>query len=552
MLTTVTRPLRLGIVVDSFDIAAWMAKTLKTIMASTAVEIVLVIKIDSDFISTTSDNPARNESCLYRRYRKVDDRLFRSHADAFVPVNVSSFLSGPVLREIKVHWNGQYETFADADLREIQRYTLDVALQFSPRPLGGEAPAIARYGVWSHLFDDVLGGRSDTTGFWEVMESRSVTESALVARMHASNSLSVLYRSYTATDKWSVRRTNEKVAWKTSSFALRKLSQLHEEGEESLRDDTLNKIESYPNPSPSPLDNVTMVKLLAKHGWRYLCHKGHFLRHIDQWALYYKITDSDSVYLSGLNNCNVILPPKDRVYADPFCIEREGRYFIFFEEQVRDQRGVISFIEMSPDGQYGKPQVILEKDYHLSYPFIFSYKGEQFLVPESAENRTVELYRCTSWPHRWEPVDVMLHDVEAVDTTIEKIDDTYWMFTTMSSAKEVTNWDDLFLFYADTPFGPWTPHRRNPIKSDVRSARSAGRLFRDRNRLYRPAQDCSVRYGYGIVINEIEKITKSAYREREGHRIFPNEKQGILATHTLNSAGRLTVMDGRIARRKLF
>ena len=33
------------------------------------------------------------------------------------------------------------------------------------------------------------------------------------------------------------------------------------------------------------------------------------------------------------------------------------------------------------------------------------------------------------------------------------------------------------VFHADSPFGPFTPHRRNPVKSDVRSARPAGKLF---------------------------------------------------------------------------
>jgi hypothetical protein len=550
--TTAKRPLRLGIIVDSVDIAAWMAKALQALLASPTVEIVLLIRIDRSHMVTKSDNYVHGASLLYRLYRRLDDKLFRSRVDAFAPVSLASVLSAPVSVEVKAHWNGQYETFEEAALREIQRHELDVALELSSRSLGGEALTIARYGVWSHLFAEPLGWRGGPSGFWEVMETRPVTGAALVSRTQDSDPFNVLCRSYSATDKWSVRRNNEKVAWKTSSFALRKLSQLHEENGRNFLSDPVDNMESCFTPHSSPPDNITMVKLLAKHGWRYLRHSLHHLHCLDQWVLYYQITDNTSAYPVGLTNFNVILPPKERIYADPFCVERDGRYFIFFEEQAHNQSGVISFIEMSSDGRYGIPEVILKRDYHLSYPFIFSYGGEQFLVPESAENRTVELYRCSSWPGQWEPVEVMLQDVEAVDTTIEKIGDAYWMFVTMLSSQEAAGWDELFLFYADTPFGPWTPHRRNPIKSDARSARSAGRLFQYQGRLYRPSQDCSVRYGYGVVINEVEKITKSEYQEREVHRIFPNEGQGVLATHTLNRAGRLTVMDGRIARRRLF
>jgi hypothetical protein len=548
----VRRPLRLGIIVDTFDIAAWAAKTLKDIETSTLAEVVLLIKICSNRIATSGGNGVGDEGFLYRIYRRLDDKLFQPQPDAFGPVDLRPILSAPVL-EVMPRRNGQYDTFEDADLREIKRYELDIALQFSLHPLGGRALTIARYGVWSHLFDDPLDYRGGPAGFWEVMEARPITGSTLVARTQDSETYDALYCSYAATDKRSVRRSNNNVAWKTASFALRKIRQLYEASESTpLSEYSMDEMGSCFSPQSGPLDNITMVKLLAKHGWRFLRDRLYYFYYVDQWVLYYQITENTSDCLSGFNNYKIILPPKERSYADPFCVEHDGRYFIFLEEEVHGLgKGVISVIEMGPDGRYSKPEVVLEKDYHLSYPFIFFYGGEQFLVPESAANRTVELYRCTSWPGQWEPVDVMLYDVEAVDATIEKIDDTYWMFVNISSTRGASNWDELYLFYADRPFGPWTPHRSNPVKSDVRSARPAGRLFRYKGHLYRPAQDCSRQYGYAISINEIERITQSEYQEREVYRILPNWDRRALATHTLNRAGGLTVIDGRIARRKL-
>ncbi len=43
--------------------------------------------------------------------------------------------------------------------------------------------------------------------------------------------------------------------------------------------------------------------------------------------------------------------------------------------------------------------------------------------------------------------------------------------------------------------GPWEPHRRNPVKCDVRGSRPAGTPFVHGGELYRPAQDGSKRYG---------------------------------------------------------
>jgi hypothetical protein len=88
------------------------------------------------------------------------------------------------------------------------------------------------------------------------------------------------------------------------------------------------------------------------------------------------------------------------------------------------------------------------------------------------------------------------------------------------------------------------------VKSDVRSARPAGRLFRHGGHWYRPAQDCSVRYGYATVVHRIERIDREEYREVEASRIFPNWLPDMAGTHTLNAAGGLTVVDAWLKRRK--
>ena len=39
--------------------------------------------------------------------------------------------------------------------------------------------------------------------------------------------------------------------------------------------------------------------------------------------------------------------------------------------------------------------------------------------------------------------------------------------------------------------------------------------------LYRPAQDCSVRYGYATVVHQIERLSRTEFREHEVARIEP-------------------------------
>ena len=116
-----------------------------------------------------------------------------------------------------------------------------------------------------------------------------------------------------------------------------------------------------------------------------------------------------------------------------------------------------------------------------------------------------------------------------------------------------SSFDELFLFHSETlETRDWTPHPMNPVVSDVRRARPAGHVFSHQGRLIRPAQDCSKRYGYGIRLNEILRMTESEYEEVERTSIEPLWDSRVIGMHTLSHAGNLTVVDGILRRRRFF
>jgi hypothetical protein len=110
--------------------------------------------------------------------------------------------------------------------------------------------------------------------------------------------------------------------------------------------------------------------------------------------------------------------------------------------------------------------------------------------------------------------------------------------------------DELHLYYGDSPLGPWKPHAKNPVKSDVRNSRPAGRPFYWKGDLYRPAQDSSQRYGYGMRINRVVQLTPSEFREEEVSQILPQWRRDLRGTHTLNICDDLTVIDCLVHRRR--
>jgi hypothetical protein len=185
---------------------------------------------------------------------------------------------------------------------------------------------------------------------------------------------------------------------------------------------------------------------------------------------------------------------------------------------------------------------VLERPYHLSYPFVFEWNGTWWMLPETSHNQSVELYHCTAFPDCWVLEKTLLRDVRAADGTLWEQDGRWWLFANMATPGAGIH-DELHLYYADSPLGPWQAHPRNPVKSDARSSRPAGALFRSGADLIRPAQDCGTAYGRAIVLNKVETLTSEDYRESIVGRIEPGWRNGIVRTHTLNQAGGWRVLD---------
>ena len=248
----------------------------------------------------------------------------------------------------------------------------------------------------------------------------------------------------------------------------------------------------------------------------------------------------------------IIKAPAGRFFADPFLIKHEGNNYIFFEDfpLVRG-RGVISFIKINADGDYSEPVVVLEKKYHLSYPFLFTWNNQIFMIPETGENKTIELYSAVDFPVKWELEKVLMTGINAYDTTIWFADQRVWMFTNTIAEGQSGN-TDLSLFYANTIFDTWEKHPQNPVISNIASGRPAGNLFIDRGRKIRPSQNSSIRYGQELVFNMINTLTEEEYAEVKIGQIKANWYPGNLSCHTYNSNEDLEVIDGQLDHKSIM
>jgi hypothetical protein len=285
-----------------------------------------------------------------------------------------------------------------------------------------------------------------------------------------------------------------------------------------------------------------MIINLLKYLIRYLKSKYIFTFFYEQWYILYYLGGSNA---SDFSQYKKLVPPGDRFWADPHIIYEKDVYYIFLEEYMYSTRkGHISFMNMNQDGSWTEPIKVIDKPYHLSYPSVFKYEGTYYMIPESKQNKTIDIYRCVRFPDKWEFHKNMMSGIEAVDSTIFFHNGKYWLFSNNILNAGGNSYDELFLHYSDSLFsGRWTAHPANPIVSDIKRARPAGKIFEKNGKIYRPSQDCSRSYGYGLRLNEIVVINENEYKEIEVDTAFPEWDHDVRALHTLNHEEDLTVID---------
>jgi len=239
-----------------------------------------------------------------------------------------------------------------------------------------------------------------------------------------------------------------------------------------------------------------------------------FARRYQDWSIGVLIGESPLSLRPASGVSNPVLRASDvsdidaLFVADPFLLQLDDGYVMFFEVfNRRDWRGDIA-LATSEDGMewiYGS--VVLDEPFHVSYPYVFQWAGETYMVPESAEALGVFLYRAERFPYEWIRVQTLLKG-RYVDPSLVYASGRWWLFV-----GEPEN-DILRLFSSSSLYGRFVEHPRSPlIVGNKASARPAGRLLQFGERLFRCAQDAVHSYGERVSLFEILTLTTEEYRE---------------------------------------
>ena len=182
---------------------------------------------------------------------------------------------------------------------------------------------------------------------------------------------------------------------------------------------------------------------------------------------------------------------------------------------------------------------------HLSYPFIFMENNDIFVICEAYKSKKLNLYKINKTDLSLEKVREIFPNQEAIDPTIIKFNDKYWLFYSMKEKAD----ENLYLAYANSLSENFIQHPQNPIKSCKASSRSAGTPFILNNEIYRPAQNCQKFYGEKIVINKINILNEKEFSEDFSYEIsvpknFKDSQNNFIGIHTISSFGNETLIDG--------
>lgn len=218
----------------------------------------------------------------------------------------------------------------------------------------------------------------------------------------------------------------------------------------------------------------------------------------------------------GVNNpilsCRDVADVRASFVADPFMIRVGDDWLMFFEVMNREaRRGEIGLAASGDGVRWTYRQIVLREPYHLSYPHVFGWRDEYYMIPEAVQSNSVRLYRATRFPTEWAFVTTLLEGVYA-DPSVFRFDGRWWMFACSTPYGH----DTLRLYFADDLAGAWTEHPSSPIVSgNARTARPGGRVLVMGDRVVRFSQDCYALYGNSVRAFEISELTTAGYRERE-------------------------------------
>ncbi len=460
----------------------------------------------------------------------------RLHSNILNKFKITEFEINKFVYSAQYSKNGISIVLEEDSLKELKKLNLDVLLRFNKRILRGGILNLNKFGILSlHLGDD-MKYRGGPSGFWEVYNKEPNSGFIIQQLTENLDNGNLLFRGQISTEKtWLLNRAELNLR---SYFYLKQ---------------TLKKIATNQK-LPNFIKNVPYTDKVYRNPTNYQLIK-YILMRIQNKLNDLNFNNKSNRYQVGFQKNtwgnleyrkSIFIENEEGTFnADPFVIEKDNKNFCFVEcFNYSEKKAKINVYELSEKG-YVFLGTALEESFHLSFPYIFEFNNEIYMVPESSKNRDIRLYKCQNFPLDWRLQEVLIDNIDAADSMIFQKDNKWWLMTNEDPLRLNNHNYQMNLYYSENLLdGEWISHKNNPIIMDSNKARNAGLVF-DGSDVFRVSQAFGFykKYGENFSLNKIEMLDTNNYLETmfSVHRKFFDKR--ILGSHHLHSNNIFSVFD---------
>lgn len=200
--------------------------------------------------------------------------------------------------------------------------------------------------------------------------------------------------------------------------------------------------------------------------------------------------------------------------SDPFLFVEDGEWHMFFEAVETGIGGVISHATSPDRGRsWEYDRVVLETDWHLSFPYVFKWDDEYYMTTEEGrEDAVVPLYRAEEFPTDWTVIGPAYDPAEyghgVTDHAFFRWNGRWW------SIADDAN-EDTYVYHSDDlESGDWTPHEANPVvEGRPGASRPGGRPIVTDEEIIVFFQETRDLYGASLDAYRITDLTTETYED---------------------------------------
>ena len=210
----------------------------------------------------------------------------------------------------------------------------------------------------------------------------------------------------------------------------------------------------------------------------------------------------------------LLKPTLNHWYADPLFAVIDGKEYLFMEVFDRKKnKGLIGVSEFTEKGVLTTPRIILEEDFHLSFPIIFKYGEDYILMPECSASQALRFYKLNPLTLEVSLLRAIPTQDRLVDTVLFDLNDRF--LTLLSCRENVENPRQTGLIMYSLPDLLTGELTEIPLPEEYNSPsyllRNGGPVYREGNKIIRILQESTeTEYGHNLIFREVIFSKKNA------------------------------------------